>query len=259
MINIDKNGLKIIEYDFRKIANRLINCNYLNGATILNMFIQHIDNTEFLSEFVQSKISKTEDNHLWGVGTHYISMGVTEDEEIASTYQYLKFCVERSASYSDITFRYGNNVQESIHNFNHQIILPFVNSITGHITKILMQMSDDETRKYNIVMHGGQLNIAQDQSTIKAIQNNGFDLEKLKELIESVNKSTPENVSSQDKETITDSLSVIQEELEKDNPRKSMLRMAIQGLNEVRRNLLDALTFSASVLTLIEFVQPLLT
>jgi len=258
MVNIDKYELKIIDYDFRNIASRLISCNYHTGDDILKKFILHIDNTEFLSEFVQSKISKTEDNPLWGVGTHFTSMGVTEDEEIASTYQYLKFCVEKAASYHEITFRYGKNAQDSIHNFNHQIILPFVNSITGYITKILMQMGDDETRKSNIVMHGGQLNIAHDQSTIKAIQNNGLDLEKLTELIEFVNKSTPENVSSDDKETITDSLSVIQEELEKDTPKKSMLRTAIQGLNGVKKNFPDAITFSASVLTLIEFVLPLL-
>ena len=63
--------------------------------------------------------------------------------------------------------------------FNDKFILPFINEIEGNYERICVEMGLDENTNFFITNNGGQVNIARDESTIKATQNNYSHFDKL--------------------------------------------------------------------------------
>ncbi len=115
-------------------------------------------------------------------------------------------------------------------------------------------MGLDEKVSYSITVENGQVNISNDSSTINATNiTNGIDIEKLSELINDV-KKTAGNIAGNDKEILTSSLDVIEEESKTSKPRKSFLKTAIIGLKSIK----GSVEFTATVVTLIQFIQSLL-
>ena len=108
----------------------------------------------------------------------------------------------------------------------------------------------------NITVHGGvnQLNAASGNATLIVTNNAGADLAQLADLIGRV-KAAATDITGEDAETLSESLEVIEEETRSDKPKKSLLKMALTGIQTLK----GSAEFAAAVTALIHFVQPFLS
>ncbi len=89
-----------------------------------------------------------------------------------------------------------------------------------------------EDKNITYTISGGQINIAKDNSTINAIQNNGVSVSELDNII----KEIMENLSGLEKEKadeIIDVVNMIKEELEKPEPRVSRLKNCVTLISPI--------------------------
>lgn len=172
-MEINKKDLKILSLEFRRIANRLINCNYATGMDLLAKFLSFINSNEIISDYIKGYINQDDFKGVKS-GDAFSSMGDSKQEEISFTYQYLEYCSKNFTNYYiNMALHYGSDSDSAIDEFNHRIILPFVNYIEGYLTEIGIKMGYDENTKYIINISGGivQLNVAEDTGVITANQN----------------------------------------------------------------------------------------
>lgn len=73
---------------------------------------------------------------------------------------------------------------------------------------------------------GGQINIARDNATINAIQNNGNGRSELENIINNINDNLS-GLKKEDADKIIDVLEMIKDELAKPEPKKSRLKNCI--------------------------------
>lgn len=94
-------------------------------------------------------------------------------------------------------------------------------------------------------------------ATVTATANIGLNTNDLKTLIEAVRTSASE-LNAEDKETVSDSLEVIEAEATAEKPKKGMLKTAIAALNNVKDTVKGVAEFGTAVTALIQLVAPLL-
>lgn len=257
-MNIDKKQLKIISLDFRTIANRLINCHWQTGMDLLKKFIMFIDSNEIINEYIQSFVDPDDfKDYKYQTGTVYYSMGDSKQEEISFTYQLLKYAAYNCKSdfYHSLARGYAKETNDAVKEFCTRIILPFVNYIEGYLTEIGIQMGYDENTQFTINVTGGspQLNIASGKSEIVATQNIGIDINQLEKIIDEIRGATnTEEFGNEELEQILDSLDAIKVELTSLQPKKSILKMAIKGLQAIN----GSAQFLAAIATMVQFVGP---
>jgi hypothetical protein len=152
-----------------------------------------------------------------------------------------------------VGFSSSNSIQENLKKFNERILLVLINHIEEYLRKIEIDMGADESISYSITVHGGQVNLATDKSTINAIQNNGISADELQKLLSDI-RSNLSNLSDEDKESVSDCLEVIEAESVSNNPKRSFLKTALNTLKGIN----GSVQFVAAVATLAEFIMPLL-
>jgi hypothetical protein len=128
----------------------------------------------------------------------------------------------------------------------------------GEIENIISQSTMNEsTRKNNRVSitagDHSQINVASDDATIHATQNNNIDWKTLHKLLDAVKDAATNGMTPEDQKTVSESLEVIENEVKRDDPHKSLLKTALKGLQAV----MGTLEFVAAVTALINFVQTL--
>lgn len=129
-----------------------------------------------------------------------------------------------------------------------------VRHIDQYLTKMGIEMGLDESVNYNISIKNGMVNVASDNATINANNtvSDGID-EELFSLIEKVRQSGS-CMGKEEVENINNSLEVIKEELVKNSPRKSGIKLALGVLKGIK----GSTEFMAAVAALVQFVSPML-
>ena len=143
--------------------------------------------------------------------------------------------------------------RDKVKGFNERVVKVLITHIERYLTKIGIDMGLDEKTTYTITVHNGQVNVANDNATISAVNNCDIDREKLMTLISEVQK-TAQGLSSADAETVSDSLEVIKEETKSEHPKRGLLRTAITGIKAIK----GTAEFGAAVISLAKFLAPLL-
>lgn len=259
MIKIDKKELKIISYEFKSIASRLINCTSQDGLEILKKFIRFIESNELIFNFIKSKIKDQEKFEGNRSGLVYTSMGDTPEEEISYTYQFLKYGSENYKDYyMGFALSYSSDMRSSVKEFNNRIILPFVNYIEAHLTRIHILMGYDEEVKYviNVNNQNGQVNLSQDSSTINAVQNLNADNNNktLEQLFEEI-KAYLNEIPKEDQEIILESAECLKDELQKESPKKGLIKTCINGLQASLPKIAEITKLAAAVTSIINFAS----
>ena len=116
-------------------------------------------------------------------------------------------------------------------------------------------MGIDEKNVYNVTVQNGQAIIANDNSSVTATTNIGVAANDIEQLIAAVRTKMDTLVSDEDKETVSESLEVIEAEVVSERPKKSMIRTAIASLQAIK----GTVEFGSAVATLIQFVGPMLS
>ncbi len=123
----------------------------------------------------------------------------------------------------------SNKFQDKIKGFNERFVMVLIRHIERYLTKVGIDMGLDDKITYNVTVQNGQSIIATDNANVTATNTVGADAGELAKLIADV-RALSGNLSSEEQETVSDSLEVIEAEASSDKPKKGMLRTAIAAL-----------------------------
>ena len=212
-MNLSRAELRKILYEFNSISSRLLQADFRDYAKVAAKFIDYVKSVPIIYDYIL------------GCGTCDQNMEKEFDEV--------------SNSFGRCIFNIGKTDDA----------LVLIRHIEGYLTKIGIDMGVDERVVYSI-SNNGQVNIASDNGTINAPNYFGVDVAELGKLIEDVKKSAS-GMAEKDRETLSDSLEVIDEQFKTDKPKKSFVRAAIEGIKRIKWTA----EFAAAVAALVQFVQ----
>ena len=107
-----------------------------------------------------------------------------------------------------------------------------------------------------ITVHGGQVNISKDNSTINATQNNnGSNIDELMRLVSSIKALLDDTIPEDEKELINDNIEAIQEQLKNDKPKTGLIKTCINGLNSAILGIPNAIELCENLKIFINYIQ----
>jgi len=255
--------LKKVIYDFNSISNRFMRVDYNEYNLILARFLDYLDKTEIISDYlrdcgeptcdIKADVEAVVNSH----GCSRFLLGDTTQDEVTNVYHILKYLndnginVVRTIARSYSSSSNWNGIAKE---FNEQVVMVLIRHIEGYLTKIGIDMGLDENVKYSISVNNGQVNLASENATINANQYNDIDSQKLNELIDAIKKETPCNISKDDIDTLNESMEVIKYESVQPIPKKTLLKTALIGLQTIK----GTAEFGAAVIALVQFIQSIM-
>ncbi|OPF52399.1 hypothetical protein BH721_03860 [Clostridium baratii] len=263
-MNLNRKDLRIISYEFNCIANRLLRSSYDEFIPVLKKFLGHLSNTELINEYVTSCTRENFDidSELEAVNSSYgrriLDLGYTDEEEIYTIYNVLKYISENGFNVYGMGKAYSREklYNDIVNDFNNKVSLILINHISAYLTKIGIEMGFDEEVNYMITNNGGQVNISKDTSTLNAVQNIGAKSDELINLVNEINRLiTSSDISDTQKEMIVESIEAIQAEIENPSPKKGLIKTCIAGLKGSILAIPTAIELCDNINKFIEFVS----
>ena len=253
--------LKKIIYEFNSLSNRLLQANFNDYNNVLSKYVSFLMKTEIIYDYVVDCGTCDQDmkQEFKEVQTRHaiFDLGETTEEEVRNVFAILKYIVENNVNvYYGIGMSYSHNrkFQDILKDFNSRVTMVLIRHIETYLTKVGIDMGLEDNIAYNITVKNGQVNIANDNATITAINTvSGINVDELAQLLEGI-KTTAQNseLSPEDKETVSSSIEVIGEEFKAEKPRKSFIKTAVTGLQAIK----GTAEFGAAVVALIQYIQP---
>ena len=142
----------------------------------------------------------------------------------------------------------SSSFQDKIKGFNERFVMVLIRHVERYLTKIGIDMGLDDKVIYNVTVQSGQAIIATDNATVTATNQVGVDIGELKKLIADV-QSAANTLTSEEKETVSECLEVIESEVAAEKPKKGMLKTAMGTLSAIK----GATEFGAAVAALVQF------
>ena len=260
-MKLNRRELRKILHDFNSISNRLLQANFEDYNGILAKFLRYINTTDVIFDYVRDCGECTWDLQsefaeiIGSYGRMIFALGATDEEEVRNVYSILEHIVAHNIEvYYGLTSGYSpsGKFQDRIKAFNERVVMVLIRHIECYLTKIGIDMGVDETIMYNITVHNGQVNVANDTAVINATNNLNTDSANLAALMQAV-RDTAINLPAEDMETVSDSLETIETEVVSATPKKGLLRIALNALQAMK----GTVEFGAAVAALVEFVGPL--
>lgn len=262
-MKLNRTELKKIIYDFNSISNRLIQAYFDDYNGVLSKFIAFIQDNELIHDYVvdcgdcDQDLPQEFKEVMNSYGRAIFSLGTSDEEEVRNVFAILSYIDD-----NNIKIHYGvamgyassNKYQDKVKGFNERVVMVLIRNIERYLTKIGIDMGLDDKNTYSITVTNGQVNIASESAVINATSTvNAIDAAHLSELIKAV-KFESESLSDEDKETLSNSMEVVEEEFKVDKPRKGFIKTAIAGIRAIK----GTAEFTAAVAALIQFLQPLI-
>lgn len=194
------------------------------------------------------------------------SWGNTNEEETSSVYSLLKWIVNQEKGMPHFILYYfstANKFNEQIKVFNDRAVMILVIHISDYLKGLGIDMGLDDKVVYNI--QGTQVNIANDNATINATQNNGIDGDKLKELIISMRDNLSAELSDEDRKDAEESIDIIEQELQSKKPNEETVKTRFKLLKRIDNGVKFAsaccslLTFTDKIHPFLEQIVPMFT
>lgn len=183
-IKITKSELKKTSLDFRMVANRLIRTKSEEGMSNLKRFLNYIDNDSVISQFIKQHNNEKFDVKSIINKYPHLNYSIPDDShtrELSFIYQLLKYALENYNNsyhgYYDFAYvfsGYTGNIQDAVDRFNSSIVLPFYGYIENYLTKLQIDMGDDENARITIHVQGDNYgnNIGATMTEMNISQNN---------------------------------------------------------------------------------------
>lgn len=186
MIKMTEKEFKMMDLEFRTRASRLCRAKYQEVKTLLSKFIYYLEHTPILTEYIQgcdpnmvdAEICEMTDRVISGWGEVPFDFGNNTREEVARQYRVLKYAdecedVDRIFGIGR-AFDHDTHYQSSVEGFIHGVVSPFVDNINLYLHSIAMNVcsSPEKNITINVPGNNAQINIAQDGSSINALQSN---------------------------------------------------------------------------------------
>ena len=237
-MELNKKELKKIMFSFSAISSRIMRVKFDEYSMILGKFIAFIENTDIIKDYIltgedknfnaKEDWEKVTNNDGFGENCVF-DFGPTIENESYQIYQVLKYILEniREPYLSFYSIYKHKKWQDNVEDFNDRIVLVFINNIDEYLTKVGIDMGIDENITWNV--SGGQVNIANDNATVNAIQNNCENTNEILEVIEAIKKNVTV-LPKEDAETVLDSIDMIQDEIMKAEPKGKIISNGIKLL-----------------------------
>lgn len=261
-MKLNRTELRKIMYDFNSISNRLMQADFSDYNSVLSKFLRFLCKTDIIKDYINDCGTCTQDldsefKEIAGsYGRCIFELGDTYEEEVCTVYAILNYIVEHNIPiHYGIAMGYGdsNKYQAMVKGFNERVAMVLIRHIECYLTKVGIDMGLDEKNTYTITVHNGQVNVANDNASITAVNSVGIDRDKLMTLLQDVRDSA-KNLSSDDAELVSDSLETIEAEAVLEHPKKGLLRTAVAGIKAVK----GTAGFGAAVVALIQFLGSIL-
>lgn len=264
----NRKELKIVEHDFNSISNRLLQSVIDDYPHNLALFINYINKTDIISEYIKKCGEPDKDiaEEVRAVASSYgrsiFDLGDDQEAEVASVYAILSHLNEMNCNpLHGIIRGYelgAKHYDDMLRSFNNRVAAVLINHIDNYLTRIGIEMGTEEKVFQIEVKEGGvaQINIAQDNASVTATQNNGVDLNKLEALIKNLKDSTID-LSDEDRQDVFDSVEVIETEVRSGKPKRGMLTTASNTLKRIAGKVPQAIEFIAAVTEITAFVMSL--
>ena len=262
-MKLNRKELRKIQYDFNSCSNRLLQANYEDYADVLGKFVNYIDSTPIISDYIhdcgscdwnlESEVKEVQGSY----GRLIFSLGETDSEEIRNVYAVLRYLVENNSSvYRGVAMGYSSSSkwQDKIKGFNERFVMVLIRHVESYLTKVGIDMGVDEQNVFNVTVNKGQAIIANDNASVTATANIGADASELEKLIAAVRDKIGTIASDEDKEAASESLEVIEAEVVSEKPKKSMIKTAIATLQAIK----GTVEFGSAAAALIQFIGPML-
>lgn len=258
IMELNKIELKKMTHDFNAISSRMMRVRFDEYNIVLKKFITFIENNEIIMDYINSGKSDEFDAEAEyrGVassgGRVTFDFGPSLEEETYQIYAVMKYVLESDSNISRaFLMQYGTRkYQEIVKEFNDRVLLVLIQNIEGHLTKVGYEMGMDEKTYWNV--SGGQVNIASDNATINATQNNGVMADDVNKMVDTILS----NLSGLDKdnaETLTDSVNMIRDELLKPEPKRAIISNGIKLIAPIMTIANGIPTLATNIQSLIDF------
>lgn len=268
MMEINKKQLKVIVYNFKVKAKNLMNTDCSEFNSNLKRFINHIDSEEIINNYIKSNIlneidiQKEFDEIQKSYGRLIFDIGITENEEVSTVYQILKFICDTNYNVFRIGLLDGycgsKKFQDKIDAFNNRVTKVLIQHIETYLTTIAINMGFDEEVNYMInVENGGnvQVNVANGGSTINANQTINYN--ELLGLAEQVEKNLDDTLDEKIKQEIQENLECIKDIAKDKETKKSIITMCKNAFINILPKVAGMVNLTASITAIIEFLSNL--
>lgn len=269
-VETNKKELKKTSRKFRQMASRVLGAYYPEINSNIKMFIEYIDDTPIIKEYIQSVFVtypnlKEEINEVSAsFGRLILSIGDTPEQEITYIYQILKYISENP---SVQTYKLGwgytssKKNQDMVKEFGNRVVLPFVDGINSYLSDIATDMGFDEESKFMINVSGGQaqVNISHDNSTLNATQNNQVNPSEIASLITELKDNIENELTNNQniKNILLSQAQLIADEAADEKPKKENLKTAINTIRDLLKTVPSAVTALESSRKLYDLIAPL--
>lgn len=172
-----ENEFKLMDLEFRMRASRLCRAKFQEVKGVLDSFLNYIERTAALNDYIHSCNPNMTDDVAGGWGEVTFDFGNDLREETGRQYRVLKYANE--GNNADRIFAIGRafdrdtHYQASTEGFIHGVVTPFVDNLTLYIHSIAMNVCATPERNIIINASGNntQINIAQDNAHQDATQS----------------------------------------------------------------------------------------
>lgn len=267
---MNKKDIKKISLTFRTFANQVINAKYTEIGARLMQFVNYVDSTPLLQNYVTDCISSSTIENVQqkveqvsnSYGHETFELGTTVEETTANTYRIMKYLSGKTDQILQLglCMSHSSHFQDCAKAFGTEIVLLFAENLSLFLNSTMIDMGMDEESQYNITVTGGQVNISKDNSTINAVYNdNTPSQERLKELADVIRDIIYGNVNpNENAKKIAEALEGILEEMKRQSPKKGVVKMLLDGMTSAS-NMLTALpNLAIAVGRFVEYLQPFL-
>lgn len=243
---LTKEEFQKISFNFRRISSDFLNCNEDSYQRMLKKFLSFVNNTLVIKNFIINNNVKSFDFTYLKDRSDNIrfKLPVDDSEEIAYIYQLLTFISDNNFDIFYLTFRYGSHKRGTTHRiqtFNNEIVKPLIAQINTHLTEIKIDSgfhgNYSVTNQFTFEQDfRGQINQASGGSTISANQTyKEADIEELKEYSNDFLSAltASQEINKEDKLTLVELLEVTIQNLEKEQPKKAIIKIARDKLKNV--------------------------
>jgi hypothetical protein len=232
-ISTAKTKQKIKEYEkleirelldeFTSIANDLIEMNSVDDMSYLKRFMKFIESEPYIFKFIQKNQVKPFDimdviQQRSRIAEKY-EIPDNKSEEIAFTYQLLKYGLENFKVYYQFTTQlpaYGNR-SEGVLKFNQTIVRSFCNRISSYLQSILNKLGDRNMSSVTQNFHGsvGAVQTG-DYNVANVTQNNHLSpnlvdaAREIQQLLEQLTQSYPTNTQAEKLVVVTKTVEQIE-------------------------------------------------
>lgn len=262
-MKLNRKELRKIQYDFNSYSNRLLQADFQDYTGVLGKFLKYMESTPIINEYIRAcgscdwNLEEEVQEVQSSYGELIFSLGDTDEEEVRNVYATLRYLVDKNNSiYHGVAMGYSSSskYQDKIKGFNDRFVMVLIRHVESYLTKVGIDMGIDEKIIYNVTVQNGQAIIANDNSSVTATAHIGMNVNELERLITGVKEAATTLTSSEDKETVSESLEVVEAEVVSEKPKKSMLKTALASLQAIK----GAAEFGAAVAALGQFIGPML-